>query len=197
MPEQKRFRKLTWQDLAAEMQIVGATNKQGWTTVRVPGWETFKVSVRVGTVDGYPRLLGLRLDPDLGRSAKNFDACILTTARLKSFPLQAVADVLDSPSDAKARRARRKLSGEDGKPLPVDRKSDLRQVTTVDAVVKAYKADTTGAPRQHVVDTLHISTRTATRYIQMARDMGLLQPERPRRRNSETSGTSRKSKKKG
>ena len=194
MAVQKRTRKLTWQDLAQEVQLIGHT-ADGWTTVRPAGWESFSVQVRVGAEDGAARIIGLRLEPKHTKTTDAFDACILTTARLRTFPLQALADAIYAKDDQKAQKGRRKASEQSQS--RIDRKKDVRQVTTVAAVVEAYKADTTGAPRRYVSETLGIAERTAGRYIDQARDMGLLPRERPRHRKTQTSGTSRNSKKKG
>lgn len=194
MADQKRTRNLTWRDLADEVQLIGPTT-DGWTTVRPAGWEAFTVEVQIGAYDGAARVIGLRLAPKRTKSPEDFDACVLTTARLRTFPLQALADAIYASNDQKARKGRGKAN--ERSETRTDRKTDVRQVTTIAAVVEAYLADTSGAPRKHVAETLTIGERTAGRYIGQARDLGLLPRERPRRRNSQTSGTSRNSKKKG
>lgn len=175
MGSQKIVRKTTWGEIVQEMQNVGATDAEGWTTVTPDGWDSFHVRVLIGADMGYPRVIGLRLEPKAVTTEEEFDACVLTSARLRSFPLQEIADAVMGGTSAR-RKALAKLRRERKKDPAV--KSDVRQKTTLQAVVDAYKSDTSGAPQRHVEVTLGLTSRTAARYIQMARERRLLPPSR-------------------
>lgn len=151
----------------------------------LPGWEGHKVSVLLGRVNGVPRVVGVRVEP---KPNVPVSRQVLTTARLRRVPLAALAPVvweLHNPlpdlsnivgaldtadevlSDQRTRKGR-------------------RRATTPEAVAQVYAA-AGKAPREAVCKTLHISPRTADRYISEARRLGYL----PDPQDSGTQGASR------
>lgn len=148
-----------------------------WATISPPGWESHDCRVLVGSIDGEPRLIGLQIlpkatDPPAGTAIRDV---IITRNRLAGFPVQGAARAIGTflfggPLDAwEALRAIAEMP---------EKAADPRQRTTAAKVAAVYRAarEAGFAPRRAVMDQLHISSRTADRYIGQARAEGLLPP---------------------
>jgi hypothetical protein len=142
----------------------------GWCTVHdLPGWESHAIAVRVAVVDGRARVTALRVEspPDAERG--------LTATALKSLPLGVIAMVAlrampDTPRTGDLHAAMRKIAKRQAVP------HDPRAIATVEQVAEVWRlAYAAGEPpRAAVCRQLHLSTRTADRYIARAREAGLI-----------------------
>lgn len=151
----------------------------GWLGVAgLPGWDGFKVAVKVGRVSGEPRIVGLSLDPEV--DARPADVA-LTQVRLRRFPLGALAPVAYRWATLRPETMADLMAAIEAAAADVsEARRDPRQVTTVEHVAAVFtQARKDGLkPRKAVCDVLHISPRTAARYISEARKRGLLdEPE--------------------
>lgn len=151
----------------------------GWVEVEgLPGWEAFGVHVRPALVSGEPRVVGLRLVPrtdDAGHVA-DLHGAVVTSNRLRSLPVSALAaDALRVArldfSDLGARLAEVAGAAE-------QEQRPRRATTTPERVAEVYRLarEAGQPPRATVCEVLHISSRTADRYISEARRRGLLPP---------------------
>jgi hypothetical protein len=150
--------------------------EDGWVGVRnrLPGWEGFDVAVKVGRVSGAPRVVGLRLEPRDG--ARPADLA-LTQVRLRRFPLGALAGVayrLATLRPTSMPELMTEISTAAHEVSAV--REDSRQATTVEHVARVYNEARRAAapPRKAVCEVLHVSERTADRYISKASSLGLL-----------------------
>lgn len=165
-------------------QSVELPDEHGYVTLRdsLPGWESFTISVRADLVNGEPRVTGLRVEPRDG--AKKRDV-VLTLARLRTLPLARLAPVayhlrtlrpsglpeLVEHMGAVSEHVRREAQAQAAKAG--------RAKATPEAVAKIYRhARESGErpPRAAICEDLHVSPRTADRYIGEARQRGLLAP---------------------
>lgn len=145
--------------------IIGKTG-DGWLRVaELAGWEASAVMVRVEILDGRARVTALHVDgPDA-----------ITGLRLKTLPLERLAALAmrhgnRGPDSENYARLLAKIAAEPAVP------HDPRATVTVDQVAKVWTtASEEGAPpRAAVTKALHISDRTADRYIAQARELGLI-----------------------
>lgn len=149
----------------------------GWAVFTdLPGWEAHDVAVKVAQVNGEPRVVGVRIEPtgDVPVSRR-----VLTTARLRRLPVAVLARVvwaLHNPLPDLSNIVGALDTAADA--LPDEQRTGRPRATTAEAVARVY-ADARArgnAPRAAVCKVLHISSRTADRYISEARRRGLLAP---------------------
>lgn len=152
----------------------GKQNPDGtFTFTGVSGWENYEIRVRAEVVKGRPAVVALWLEP------VNDPPAALTSTRMKALPLgdMAVSALASTHTRAvpELRAAIRALTHEAAV------KHDPRAKATVEAVAVAWRGayDAGGhplPPRRAVMEALHMSARTADRYIARARAAGLLPP---------------------
>lgn len=121
-----------------------------------------------------------------------FVPLVLTSERVKRVPLQALADEAwdefcadIEPLEAGfladvAAQENKLLQAEAMKWEQAEEVHDIRAATTVADVARIYLSAAGRAPRDAVCDELGIGKRTADRYIQKAREQGLLPAKGPR-----------------
>lgn len=150
----------------------------GWVTYsELPGWEAYIVAVRAAVVNGQPRVTALRVEP-----LPDADPEGLAGARLRAIPLaalavHALAATHTAPAMGDLRAAMRRIAREQQVKHDPRAKSAVEQVAAVWQL--AYDAGKP-PPRAAVVDQLHMSPRTADRYIARARVAGLIPEKRKR-----------------
>jgi hypothetical protein len=161
---------------------IGLTDKEigaaglmgdGWVRLSIPGWKSHEVHVFARIVDGEKRVLGLRLLP---RKDTTLDEAVLTSNRLRALPIQAIASTAVAMTRLDLDGVERQLRALAARPMA---KHDKRAAAAVEAVADLWNtARAAGqAPRAAVCEHLHISARTADRYISKARAAGLLDQE--------------------
>jgi hypothetical protein len=162
---------------------VGLTG-DGWVTFQgtIQGWESHIVHVRAVVVDGDgPRVVGLRIEPRFGEVAVA-DA-VLTSNRLRGLPVTSLASkavAMNHLDIAEAAKTLEAIKGRERKTsYGRNRSSSAEEVA--DVYVLAQKSGI--APRSAVCDALHMSSRTADRYIKQARNLGLIPPYREGRQS--------------
>lgn len=141
-----------------------------WSTLYgLPGWEEHEIRARVDLVGRKVVVTAFSVEP-MGPS----EPVALTTKRLGillRFVVQVVANVWSARSLEELRSARIGID------VVNDNAVDVRAVTTVEEVAEAWHvAHRNGvtAVRDHIASALHISDRTAQRYITKARELGLI-----------------------
>jgi hypothetical protein len=152
----------------------------------MPGWEDWRVTICVDTVQGRPRAIGIKGIEFVGDGSSP----PLTGRRLATLPLQAMADLLVKSVDwslqPDLKRDLQRIRESDGTGY-----TDPRRVTTPKRVAEVYLQGVHDpaitAIRQFVAETLNISQRTAQNYITQAFELGLI-PAEYRRRPLKTSG---------
>lgn len=157
---------LVW---AATADDGGPGERTGWITVNdLPGWDSHSVEVRAEVVDGEQRVTSLRLIARDGAEGRG-----LTGQRLRSLPLQQLAEASIRAHAEDGEGMRRALAQAGRRKA---HKHDPRAATDVSQVAEIYRlARRLGLPpRREIVHRLHISERTADRYIKRARAAGLL-----------------------
>lgn len=158
----------------------------GWVELAMPGWESHCVQVRAYIVDGVPRILGVRLLPREDETVTNDDR-VLTSSRLRSLPVKELAQVAVRAGRLDLFEATQQLAEISKRETP---EKDPRARSTTQQVADVWQlARHQGdAPRTVVCRELHMSPRTADRYIAEARRKGLLPPSRAERRADSRSG---------
>lgn len=168
-------------------RIIGHANADGSCSFEgVPGWEDYGIAGRAAIVNGKPCMIALTIEPT------GDDPSALTGARMKALPLEALARIalaaVNTTMAADAQAAMRKLLRAETV------KHDPRASATVEAVAGVWRIahDTGKPPRAAVMRELHVSARTADRYIARAREEGLLpMPDTPARASSRVPETSK------
>lgn len=159
----------------------------GWIQLGdpLPEWEAFAISVRADLVNGEPRVTGLRLEPYEGASKQD---AVLTVSRLRTLPLADLAPLayhlVKMPGKSAADRLAQLIEHLDQMSARVKKEAEReaakagRAKASPETVAGIYsEARERGkAPRAAVCAALHISTRTADRYIAEARRRGILAP---------------------
>jgi len=144
--------------------------QDGWMEVTgLPGWDTHTVTVKATIVDGEPRVTSLRLDVLDGA-----DAPALTGQRLRSLPMQEMALLALRAGQMTLNPGIRRAMAAIASRKPA--KHDPRASTTAEQVAEVWllARESGKPPRAEVVRRLHITDRTADRYIKKARASGLL-----------------------
>jgi len=147
-----------------------AQGEGGWCRLEgLPGWESFSVVVRAAVVDGHPRVIALRVEP-----LTDDEPIGLTSAGLKALPLRELAVLALSATNTRhapeLRAAMRKVARRH------TMRHDPRAAASVEQVAEVWRlAHEAGQPpRAAVCEQLHLSSRTADRYIARAREAGLI-----------------------
>ncbi len=145
---------------------------RSWVPCDLPGWEAFEVLALVEIIDGQPCVTGVKVEPK-----SRGEAPCLTQTKLREIPLREIADYavrILGLSEATGARARMEEAAAEG-PEP----EDPRAATTAKQAAEIYRqAKLAGSlsPRQDVATALGLHVRTASKYIQHAREQGLLPP---------------------
>lgn len=173
-----------------DRMVFGFDTWDGWGVfLGLPGWEHHEVKARAAVIDGQARVIAVQVEPLDGHVEA------LTVNRLRSLPLGDLARMIVKVQGVETgEQAREALGGESLPDVPERGKRGPRSRVSVQQVADVWQTahDQGAAPRAAVCADLHMSARTADRYIAKARERGLLRegdvllsaPKTPRRQSS-------------
>jgi hypothetical protein len=132
-----------------------------WLPVQISG-SSWRVSVKLGELDGEIRLVGLRLEP-----ADPLEPAEISEEALRAIPFGEVAKkALETASDAK---------GREGTPGPPRNAWVARHYEEIAAAYR--EAETSGQnPNAYVRERWSVSRGTAEQWIARAGELGLITP---------------------